>query len=467
MLGKIAKAFGKTVDEGAPSIYLYNTLGRKNEEFTPPSERPVRMYNCGPTVYGRQHIGNLAMFVFTDILRRMLELNKMKVKQVINITDFGHLSSDGDTGEDKMTRGLKKEGMDVTLENMLLLGEKYTNTFKKDLRALGVDVDNISFPRASDYVGNQKNMIRVLLEKGYAYDISGGIYFDTSVFKHYGELGNIDTETLKEGARTEINKEKRNPADFVLWKRDEKIGWESEWGGGFPGWHIECSAMIRAELGEQIDIHTGGIEHIGVHHNNEIAQSESAIGKRPLSRFWLHRAHIQIDGKKIAKSEGNVLYLDEIEAKGYSPLAYRYWLLTAHYRTPSNFTFQAMDAAQNAYTRLKEHYFSTTKQAAALDNGHILDASDYISDFTKHINNDLDTPGALAVVWNMVKDKNVHPVDKLSALDAFDCVLGLSLRSGVAETSAIAIPPKVQLLVDERKQARLAENWVKADKLRE
>src|SRR3989338_7170653 len=263
-------------------LYLYNTLGKSKQIFTLPAQASaVRMYNCGPTVYDVQHIGNLSMFVFADTLRRALEYNNFSVKQVINITDVGHLTSDADEGEDKMTKGLKREGKKLTLENMRELGERYTQIFLDDLRKLNIDTSRITFPRASDYIPAQIAMITTLQEKGYAYTTEDGVYFDTSRFPAYGALGGVNIEGQKEGARVAIKSEKRNAADFALWKLDSKLGWDSPWGKGFPGWHIECSAMIRAILGEQIDIHTGGIEHIGVHHNNEIAQSEAATGKKP------------------------------------------------------------------------------------------------------------------------------------------------------------------------------------------
>src|SRR3989338_2065086 len=269
-------------------LYLYNTLGKSKQVFTLPqktkgvlSPKTVRMYNCGPTVYDIQHIGNLSMFVFADVLRKVLEYNGLAVKQVINITDVGHLTSDADFGDDKMAKGLKREGKELTLENMRELGEKYTQIFLDDLRKLNIDTSRITFPRASDYIPAQIAMITTLQEKGYAYTTGDGVYFDTSRFPAYGALGGVNIEGQKEGARVAIKSEKRNAADFALWKLDSKLGWDSPWGKGFPGWHIECSAMIRAILGEQIDIHTGGIEHIGVHHNNEIAQSEAATGKKP------------------------------------------------------------------------------------------------------------------------------------------------------------------------------------------
>ncbi|HEV3245506.1 MAG TPA: cysteine--tRNA ligase, partial [Candidatus Paceibacterota bacterium] len=284
-------------------LYLFNTLGKAKREFTlPPRVHTVRMYNCGPTVYGTQHVGNLSMFVFTDVLRRALEYNGFAVKQVINITDFGHLSSDADEGEDKMTKGLKREKMAVTMENMTKLAEKYTEIFLNDLRSLNIAIDTIAFPRASAYIAAEIALVQTLVEKGYAYEGASAVYYDTSRFPAYGELGGVDLEGLKAGARINVSEEKHHPTDFVLWKKDQKMGWDSPWGKGFPGWHIECSAMINSTLGKQIDIHTGGIEHIPVHHNNEIAQSEAANGKQ-FVRVWLHSEFLSdATGEKMSKS---------------------------------------------------------------------------------------------------------------------------------------------------------------------
>ena len=384
-------------------LYFFNTLSGGKERFEAiPHAREVRMYNCGPTVYGRQHIGNLSMFVFTDVLRRTLEYNDFKVKQVINFTDFGHLTSDADVGEDKMTTGLEREGLALTLENMRTLGEKYANLFLEDIRKLNIEVDRVTFPRASDFIPTQIAMIKALEEKGYAYVGTHGVYFDTSRFPDYGKLGNINLAGLREGARVDKDKEKRNPTDFILWKSNKKMGWDSPWGLGFPGWHIECSAMIRATLGTQIDIHTGGIEHIPVHHNNEIAQSESATGKKPLARFWMHRAHLQLEGAKIAKSEGTVIYLPDILERGFHPLAFRYLLLSSHYRTGANFTWEALGAAQVAFGKLVALRLSQKVEPGVV-------SQKWRSEFTGRINDDLDTPGALATEWDIPKDYSPSP----------------------------------------------------------
>ncbi|PIR84115.1 cysteine--tRNA ligase [Candidatus Kaiserbacteria bacterium CG10_big_fil_rev_8_21_14_0_10_51_14] len=463
----------KKSDRKKTPLLFYNTRGQEKQEFEPPELwKEVRMYNCGPTVYGLQHIGNLSMFVCTDVLRRALEYNHLTVKQVINFTDFGHLASDGDEGEDKMAKGLKREGLAPSLENMRALGEKYANIFLENIRSLNVPVDRITFPRASDFIPEQIAMIQTLAEKGYTYATKSGVYFDTSRFADYGKLGNINLEGLKEGARVKANADKRNPTDFLLWKSSKKIGWDSPWGKGFPGWHIECSAMIRATLGTQIDIHTGGIEHIPVHHNNEIAQSESATGKKPMSRFWLHRAHIQLEGAKIAKSDGNVVYLSDIIERGFHPLSLRYLFLGAHYRTPSNFTWEALGAAQTAFAKLV---------ALRLSLGNVTPGKTpaaWKSKFVEKINDDLDTPGALAVIWEMTRDESLSPEERLSMLLDADKVLGLNLAEPDEKAQVLAanetkvelkiedVPEHVQKLIEERIEARKSKNWERADELR-
>lgn len=458
-------------------LYFHNTLSGSKEAFTLPARaKTVRMYNCGPTVYGTQHIGNLSMFVFTDVLRLTLEYNGFTVKQVINFTDFGHLSGDNegnaDEGEDRMTKGLKREGMKPTLENMSILAKKYAEIFLNDITDLNINTKKITFPYASEYIPAQIAMIRTLEEKSYAYNSSDGVYYDTSQFPDYGKLGNIDLTGLKEGARIGIAESKRNLTDFLLWKSDKKIGWESPWGRGFPGWHIECSAMIRSTLGEQIDIHTGGIEHIPVHHNNEIAQSEAATGRKPLSRFWMHRAHLQLDGGKIAKSKGAVVYLADVKEKHFHPIALRYLFLGAHYRTSMNFTWEALGAAQNAYARLVAMRLSFTEEPGPI-------AEAYRSKYHERINDDLDTAGALAVVWEMVKDESLSRGSRLSTLLDADRFLGLNLA--IPDAAALTLAKaemkdyvtssewsaEVTDIVKRREDARNEKNWTTADTLRD
>ena len=472
--GAVKKYFesGNTEPAESRPLFLYNTLIKAKEQFTlPPHVKAVRMYNCGPTVYGPQHIGNLSMFVFTDILRRVLEYNDFPVKQVINFTDFGHLTSDADEGEDKMTKGLKREGLAPTMENMRALGEKYAERFLEDIRLLNIDTERIAFPRASDYVPAQIALIATLEEKAYAYRGKEGVYFDTARFPDYGKLGGIDLAGLKEGARVAVSDEKKHPTDFLLWKSSKKTGWDSPWGKGFPGWHIECSAMIRSTLGEQIDIHTGGIEHIPIHHNNEIAQSESATGKKPLSRFWLHRAHIQIEGSKIAKSDGNTIYLSDVVERGYHPLSLRYLFLGAHYRTSANFSWAGLDAAQTAFLKLRSF-------VDANDVGGSVPRM-YQKRWHERFNDDLDTPGALAAVWEMIGDPDLSPNDKRAGIIDADRVFGLSLGEQDEEAEAVLekkmgrviavdqLPAAIREIVEKRENARASKDWARADALRD
>ena len=453
------------------SLSFHNTLSGEKEPFTTLQPGIVKMYNCGPTAYDVAHIGNLCSYLFADTVRRTLEYNGYEVKQVINITDFGHLSSDGDLGDDKMSKALKREGKKFTLENMRILAEKYTEIFIRDLSTLNIATSKIQFPRASDFIPGQIAIIRTLEEKGYTYKGKEGVYFDTSRFPAYGKLGNINLEGLKEGARVASSESRKNPTDFLLWKFDPKLGWDSPWGKGFPGWHIECSAMIRETLGWQIDIHTGGIDLMPTHHNNEIAQSESASGKKPFSRFWLHHAFLNIKDEKISKSVGNIVNLATLIEKGYHPLALRCLWLMSHYRSPSNFTWDALEAAQSAYLKLK-------RLADALPHGGSIPL-DYKKRFEERVDDDLDTPGALAVLWEMVKDKNLAEKNLRAGLIDFDTVFGLGLEKEDADArrlyekefgvtvSTSDIPLHIQTLLAERETARAEKRWNDADAARE
>lgn len=432
-------------------INLHNTLTNKKEKFTPLNPGVVSMYHCGPTLYGPQHIGNLSMYVFTDILRRTLEHGGLLVKQVINFTDFGHLSGDNegkaDEGEDRMTKGLKREGLELTLANMRKLAEKYASVFLSSLSLLNIKTEDTIFPYASDYVDSQIKMIESLLEKGFAYVGSNGVYFDTAKFPNYGKLGNINLEGLEEGKRV-TSTNKKNPTDFILWKKDGKVGWQSPWGLGFPGWHIECSAMIIDILGEQIDIHTGGIEHIPVHHNNEIAQSESYTGVSPFSHFWLHRNHLKIDDAKISKSEGVVVYLEDIIKRKIHPLSFRYWLLTSHYKTPANFTWEGVLSSQVAFEKIVAS-FKDLPETSESD-------SEVISKFEEAIADDLNTPKAIALLQE-AKSKN--------AIRKIDGVLALNIEN-ISESLFTEIPEEILDSQKERDEARSNKNWQKSDELR-
>lgn len=450
-------------------LLLYNTLGNATESFEARNPPYVTLYTCGPTVYDYVHIGNLRAYIFADTLRRVLAYNGFNVNQTINITDFGHLTDDADAGEDKVLLALARSGKPVNLKNMRAVTDIFTEAFKKDME----DMNNLppsQYTRASDYIQEQIALIRTLVEKGYTYKTSDGIYFDVSKFPKYGALGNIALAALKEGARVEVNPEKKHPADFALWKFGE-LGWESAWGKGFPGWHIECTAMAFATLGKQIDIHTGGIDHIATHHNGEIAQAEAATGKSPYVRYWMHGEFITIDATKISKSLRNGITLRQLRDRGFSPLAYRYWLLCGHYKSPMNFTFEALAGARQALFRLKRFII---EDCADMPEKSEVIIETYRAQFHRAINNDLDTPRAIAIAWELIKDDAHSPSDKAATLRHFDSVLGLGLADppdsasqslGVIEVSNL--PDDVQELLTEREKARKQKDWDTADTLRE
>jgi cysteinyl-tRNA synthetase len=449
-----------------PPLKFHNTLSGTLEEFKPLGGKQVLMYNCGPTPYDRQHIGNMVPPILADTIRRTLEAWGYEVKQVMNVTDFGHLTGDNEgdpnIGDDKMMKGLKQEGLSPTMENMRVLAEKYANVFFDDIRALGVDTNRVTYPFASKYIAEQIDLIKRLESKGYAYLIKDGVYYDTGKFEGYGKLGNINLEGQKEGARVTENTEKRNPRDFVLWKLSDKMGWESPWGKGFPGWHIECTAMIFKLLGEQIDIHTGGIEHIPIHHNNEIAQAEAATGKQ-FVKYWLHNNHITIDGKKISKSLGNTVYVSDLTARGLSPKAFRYWYLTGHYRTPTNFTWEAIEGANTALGRLTRTYLELPDGGAS--------NKEFLHDFYAAIAKDLDTAGALALTWDFIKNDSVPGADKKATLAEIDTLFGLGFTDKEATIAFrpvpyMDLPAGVQKFISEREEARKTKDFAKSDELR-
>ncbi len=456
--------------DAKPELVLYNTMSRKKERFVPVKDDYVRMYNCGPTVYDYIHIGNLRAFVFADIIRRALLLNNFKVMQVMNITDIGHLVSDGDEGDDKMTLALKREGKEITLEAMSELATRYTESFLENLDQLNIKRPSV-LPKASEHIQPDIALIETLMQKEYAYRTSDGVYFDTARFPEYGKLGGIDLEGQKSGARVDVNKEKRNQQDFALWKRNDDLGWESPWGRGFPGWHIECSAMAMEYLGKEMDIHTGGIDLMGTHHNNEIAQSEVATGK-PFARVWMHNEFINIEGTKISKSLKNTISLKQLIEHGYNPIAYRYWLLTGHYRTKMNFSFRALDGAARALTRMHRFF---VEELAFLKGGSV--NVRYAEKLLLAINDDLDTPKAIAILWELIKDKEISYVEKRATMLHFDKMLGFGLidiiKSGASavnlEVKTVSLDDlsgEIRELVEKRENAREEKDWNKADEVR-
>lgn len=443
-------------------IRFHNTLTKTTENFKPINSGEVKMYHCGPTVYDRVHIGNLRSFFLADLLHRLFLYEEYEVHQIINITDIGQLSSDDDSGEDKMTKGLRREGKPITLEAMRELASFYTERFQEDIRGLNI-LDPEAFPKASEHLPEQIKLIEELESKGFTYKTGDGIYFDTSKDADYGKLGGTTAESNQMESRIGENSEKRNPRDFALWKLNDSIGFESPWGQGFPGWHIECSAMSVKYLGQPFDIHTGGIDLAPIHHNNEIAQSESACGY-PLANYWLHNEFLNIKDAKMAKSEGNFLTLDSIKEKGFSPLAYRYFLLGSHYRTPTNFSWEALESAENAYKRLKLFMLFLDKQITEGETGSINE--NYKREFKETLENDLNTPEALAVVWKLSKNAgdDISYADARATLLDFDRILGLSLAQNEFEIKHI--PEDIQTLLQSRQRAREAKDWAKSDTLR-
>ena len=420
------------------------------------------MYTCGPTVYSQQHIGNLRPGVFSDTLARALAHAGYHVRRVINITDVGHLVGDGDLGEDKMEMGAKREGLSATA-----IAERYTTLFLADLAELNIDTKDIFFPKASDYIQEQISLARTLEEKGFAYRIDDGLYFDTSRFHGYGKLGGLSGAQLKAGARIETNPQKRHQADFALWKKtppdvSRMQEWDSPWGRGFPGWNLECSAMARALLGIEIDIHTGGEDLAQIHHNNEIAQSEAASG-RPFSRYWMHNAFLTMEGEKISKSIGNVVYLSTIVEKGFHPLSLRYFFLQAHYRTPLSFSWNAIAGAASALDRLWKLSHEIAKESKRARK-----SSEARGRFLAVMRDDLATPQALGILWDSLKSEDYTPEEKWGLLEDAEAHFGLSLlHPPAANTLATSdIPERVREMLARREAARGAQDFKEADRIR-
>jgi len=431
-------------------IKLYNTLSRKKEVFKPIEKGKVGIYSCGPTVYWYQHIGNLKAYVFSDLLKRMFIFNGYKVKHVINVTDVGHLTSDADSGDDKMEKASQKEG-----KSAKEIAEYYLHIFKEDFKKLNVIEPEI-WCKATEHIKEQIDLIKKLEEKGFTYKTSDGIYFDSSKFKKYRKLAKLDIKGLQAGKRIDLG-EKKNKTDFSLWKFSDEVGkrqqeWKSPWGVGFPGWHIECSAMSMKYLGESFDIHTGGIDHIPIHHTNEIAQSEAATGKSFVN-YWMHQNFLTFKGEKVSKSSGGLFTISELEEKGFQPLDYRYLLLGTQYRKPVNFTIENLNKAKESLERLKNIVsgFGEDKKTN----------EEYTEEFQKAINDDLNTPQALQVLWKLVRDEKA--IGKINTIKKIDEVFGLDLL----KKEKIDIPKEIQALIEEREKERLTKNWEKSDEIRE
>jgi cysteinyl-tRNA synthetase len=449
-------------------VFLFNTLTRKKENFEPLEPPNVGIYTCGPTVYYFPHIGNWRTFVFEDVLRRVLEYNGFKVKHVMNVTDVGHLTGDNvgdaDIGEDRMEKAAAKEG-----KTAWEIAEHYTKDFVESRQELNILAPH-HFVKATDHVQEQIVLIQRLEEKGLTYKTGMGVYFDVSKYPEYGKLSGQKLKDKRSATREELieDKEKRQPQDFALWKfsqPNEKrhMEWDSPWGKGYPGWHIECSAMSLKYLGETFDIHTGGVDHIAIHHTNEIAQSEGATGKT-FAKVWLHGEFLKVDGGRMGKSLGNAYTLHDIKKKGYDPLSLRYLFLTAYYRDTLNFTWESLQSAANALAKIRENiiFLRSSKDRTILSPEKKIKVDSYIKRFKEAVNDDLNTPVALAVVWEVLKS-NIPSEDKYDLLISFDEILGLDLRN----TQEFEAPPEIVEMLGKREALRNQGKYDEADKLRE
>jgi cysteinyl-tRNA synthetase len=435
---------------------LFNTLHRAKEEFQPMRENTVRMYSCGPTVYSEPHIGNLRAYIFVDLLRKTLLAQGWKMQHVMNLTDVGHLVSDADDGEDKMEKAARETG-----KNAWELAEHFTGVFKENLADLHIAAPDI-WAKATDHIEEQIALVTRIEEQGFTYQTSDGIYLDTSRIADYPALGVANVAGMEEGARVEKNPEKKHPSDFALWKFSQKneqrqMEWNSPWGKGFPGWHLECTAMSAKYLGNLADIHTGGVDHASLHHPNEIAQSQAAYGTQE-ARFWMHNEFLVVDSGRMGKSEGNTLTLETLKEKGYDPLAYRYFVLSAHYRQKLTFSWEGMDGAQAAYHKLITTF-------SRLNGEGKTGCAEFEQRFKDAMNDDLNTPQALAVLWELLKSDHPDSAKRHSAL-VMDELLSLGLAAR-AQQPTVVIPQEVHELLKKREDARVAKDFAKSDALRD
>lgn len=446
-------------------MQLFNSLTRKKEDFQPLEPGKVGIYTCGPTVYNYAHIGNLRTYVFADILRRTFEHEGYEVNQVMNVTDVGHLTSDDDIGEDKMEAGARREG-----KSIWDIARFYEDAFFKDTDRLNIQRPTV-VARATEHIQTMIQLVERLQEKGFTYETDQAVYFDVTKFPAYTELAGQSLEEKIIAARSEVQEDpqKKNPADFALWFKavgrfeNHLMQWDSPWGTGFPGWHIECSAMSMRYLGETFDIHTGGIDHIPVHHTNEIAQSEAATG-RQFVRYWLHSEFLIVgSGEKMAKSAGEFLTLQSLIDRKYDPLAFRYLCLQVHYKSKLNFTWESLDAAQAGYGRLKA-FADLASRAGGTEGSWV---KEYRNRFSEAINDDLNMPRAMAVMWEMIKEANTQQdFGVLDALYSFDQVFGLKLSESAASAQETELEPQFAALIAEREKARAEKNWARADEIR-
>ncbi|HTO22547.1 MAG TPA: cysteine--tRNA ligase [Spirochaetia bacterium] len=443
-------------------LRFWNTMGREMQAFQPITPGAVGMYCCGPTVYDFAHIGNLRTYVFEDILRRTLEYAGYTVRHVMNVTDVGHLTGDSDDGEDKMLKGAREKGKTVWE-----IAEFYTRAFFRDFELLRCTMPTV-ICRATEHIQEMIDLISRIEKKGFTYSAGGNVYFDISRFPGYGKLALLDQQDLKAGARIAVDEGKRNPADFALWFTKSKFEhqammWDSPWGRGYPGWHIECSAMSMKYLGEHFDIHCGGADHPPVHHSNEIAQSEAATGSKWVN-YWMHGEWLLMDKEKMAKSAGNFTTLSTLTERGFHPMDYRYFCLGAHYRTQLAFSWEAMEAARSGRKGVEEKLVQLRAEGSEPAAEITGPAAEYLRDFDTHVADDLNMPRCLADLWTLLRDSTIPAAQKLGAALRMDRVFGLGLADARAEE--LSLDPETRALVDQREAARKARDFKKADELR-
>ena len=439
-------------------LKFYNTLSREKEEFKPINPKFVTMYSCGPTVYNYAHIGNLRTYIFMDLIRRTLKLSGYKIKGVMNITDVGHLMADSDDGEDKMAVAAKKQN-----KTPWEIAEYYSKIFFEDLQKLNIGKPEI-IAKATEHIEDMIKYVQNLESHGFSYETSDGIYFDIAKFPNYGCLSRANLEDQLAGARVEVNDEKRHPADFALWKKADPLHimqWESPWGMGYPGWHIECSAMSQKYLGKTFDIHSGGVDHIPIHHENEIAQNEAITGEKSVN-YWIHGEFMLVDNGKMSKSLGNTYTIAQLEEKGYSPLDFRFFCLNTHYRKKLNFTFDGLDAAKVSRERLMQALASHKASSAPTNPDTI---AKYKQDFHAAIEDDINVPLALGILFTAIKEPKSKDIYELALY--FDKEFGLSLDQLPAiKEESVDVPEEVMTLIEKRKEAKKNKDFALADSIR-
>lgn len=441
---------------------IYNTLTRKKEELITVEPDKVKLYTCGPTVYNFAHIGNLRTYIFEDILKKSLSYIGYEVKHVMNITDVGHLESDGDLGEDKMALGASREKKTVWE-----IARFYEEAFLKDCELLNIEKPSV-ICRATEHIEDMIEFIKILEEKGFTYIANGNVYFSIDKYENYNKLANLSMEELQAGSRVDIDPYKKNPLDFVLWFTNSKftnqiMQWQSPWGKGFPGWHIECSAMSIKYLGEQIDIHCGGVDHIPVHHSNEIAQSESALGHKWVN-YWMHGEFLVLNKGKMSKSSGDFLTIARLVEEGFSPLDYRYFCMQSRYRKQLTFSFQSLKEAQKSLDKLKNKINYISKNIEQDEKIDVNKVKQYENKFMEQISNDLNLPNAFTVLTEVIKDELINNAEKIYLIKDFDKVFSLNLVEKESDNNTDS--HWIEQLIEERNNARMQKDWAKADEIR-